>query len=380
MKVILVFQFLLITTFGGQLLSQQTTNIPHTEQEWFTLGKTKQKANLLEDAIKCYTEVLAQNPNNAKAYFNRGTAYESLGKFRNAIADFKAEVSINTSDAEAFEKLGDLCDEIGQTGESLTYYSDAIQIQPTENSLLNRAAGYVKAGYYKEALMDLNQVLSNNPNNHIAYATKGTIYFELDQTNDAFKMFKKALTLKPQDPYYISNLGKLYYKSGSPEHAITFLERAIDILPDDAFYLEEAFCYLKTGDIEKAHNSAAKALFNNPQDHGIRYLTGLIFLEEKKLDEAIEFFTLAINANNTIPEYYLKRADAKYKNGEYAGAAEDAKIAESFDKLNLEDEVNDLLSLVNQKSPGHIHNNHHQMSASPATAEENENFDENDFD
>jgi len=380
MKVILVIQFLLITTFGGQLLSQQTTNIPHTEQEWFTLGKINQKANLLEDAIKCYTEVLARNPSNAKAYFNRGTAYESLGKFRNAIADFKAEVNINTNDAEAFEKLGDLSDEIGQTGESLTYYSNAIRIQPTENSLLNRSIGYLKIGYYKEALMDLNQVLSNNPNNHAAYATKGTIYFELDQTNDAFKMYKKALTLKPDNPYYISNLGKLYYKTGSPEHAITFLERAIDIIPDDAFYLEEAFCYLKTGDTEKAHNNAAKALFNNPQDHEIRYLTGLIFLEEKKLDEAVEFFTLAINANSTIPEYYLKRADARYKNGEYAGAAADAKIAESFDKLNLEEEVNDLLSLVNQKSAKHIHSNRNQMTAISTTTEENESFDENDFD
>ena len=60
-------------------------------QKYDEANKMYNQGNFKE-AIKLYTEVIEMNPNNAKAYNNRGIAYQRLGDNTRAQADFaKAE-------------------------------------------------------------------------------------------------------------------------------------------------------------------------------------------------------------------------------------------------------------------------------------------------
>lgn len=49
-------------------------------------------------AIEDFTMVLKIDPLNANAYFNRGSAYDSLGDFDKAIADYTKALSLEAVD------------------------------------------------------------------------------------------------------------------------------------------------------------------------------------------------------------------------------------------------------------------------------------------
>ncbi|SVE47230.1 uncharacterized protein METZ01_LOCUS500084, partial [marine metagenome] len=59
-------------------------------------------AGELEDA----QEAVRQNPNDAVAHFNLGSAHGKLGQHRDALASFKEVVRINPNDAVAHFNLG----------------------------------------------------------------------------------------------------------------------------------------------------------------------------------------------------------------------------------------------------------------------------------
>ena len=51
-------------------------------------------ADAAEDILK-YTEQIAQNPNDADAYYNRGNAYYDLGQYERAIQDYDKAIELN---------------------------------------------------------------------------------------------------------------------------------------------------------------------------------------------------------------------------------------------------------------------------------------------
>ena len=56
--------------------------------------------------ISDYTKALESDPNNATAYFGRGTAHLKAFNFDSAIADFTKAIELNPNDASAYTNRG----------------------------------------------------------------------------------------------------------------------------------------------------------------------------------------------------------------------------------------------------------------------------------
>ncbi len=85
-----------------------------TAEYWFTLGYYYGEAGLYDKAIEAYTSAIAIDPNDAKAYNNRGNAYKNKGQYDRAIADFDKAIAIDPNHAKAYNNRGNAYDNKGQ--------------------------------------------------------------------------------------------------------------------------------------------------------------------------------------------------------------------------------------------------------------------------
>ena len=59
-------------------------------------------------AVADFTTVLKLDPNNVNAYFNRGSAYDSLGQYEKAVADYTHALDLDSSSTNPETLLGKL--------------------------------------------------------------------------------------------------------------------------------------------------------------------------------------------------------------------------------------------------------------------------------
>jgi tetratricopeptide (TPR) repeat protein len=100
--------------------------------------------------------------------------------------------------------------------------------------------------------------------------------------DEAERMIKKALALKPGNGYMIDSLGWLYFRKNKLEEAIKYLKEASDILPEDPAILDHlGDVYIHKGQIPEALDAYNRAVRFNPGSE----------LLKKKRDDAIRMKT-----------------------------------------------------------------------------------------
>ena len=57
-------------------------------------------------AVADFTTVLKLDPTNVNAYFNRGSAYDSLGEYEKAVADYTHALDLDSSSADPEQSTG----------------------------------------------------------------------------------------------------------------------------------------------------------------------------------------------------------------------------------------------------------------------------------
>lgn len=114
----------------------------------------------------------------------------------------------------------------------------------------------------------------------------------------AIYALKKAKKIKPDSPTLDYNLGVIHLEKGMVGKAIKHFKEAIekahsgDMVVDASINL--AICYLRRGDLKGAEKALTDALDLAPDDPGLNYNLGVIYLRMKRFEEAFERFQKAL--------------------------------------------------------------------------------------
>lgn len=104
-----------------------------------------------------------------------------------------------------------------------------------ENYYFYLGETYFKLGDYEQSLDAHLQALKVKPTLFKSRVTAGVCYSKLGRTDDALRMYEKALEYDPQNAdsvgLYVS-LGSLYISQNKPYTAIDYLEKASAIYPE----------------------------------------------------------------------------------------------------------------------------------------------------
>lgn len=191
-------------------------------------GKRQEAAELLEQTVR-------KNPDNGEFMYYLGTFYEEDEEYEKAEQMLQRAIDIEPDEAKFHFRLGVLYDKWGRKDSSIEQMKTVLKLDPQHANALNYL-GYTYA--------DLGKNLE-----------------------EAERLIKEALSIKPDDGYITDSLGWVYYKMGRYTKALELLKRAVELVPDDPVILEHlGDAYLKINDKENALRSYERSLENDHKD------------------------------------------------------------------------------------------------------------------
>lgn len=166
-----------------------------TNEDLFRRAELNYKNKNYQAAIEDYTRFLQLNPNESKAYWQRGAAWVELGNNQEAIKDYTqclkfqpGLVHVYITRAAIFKDTGNLQRAIDDCTHALSLGSDWDNIA---YSLRGDCYGVLEN--YQAALQDYNQSIRLQPEEIESYQKRGFIHQELKNYHEAIEDLTKVL-------------------------------------------------------------------------------------------------------------------------------------------------------------------------------------------
>jgi tetratricopeptide (TPR) repeat protein len=223
-------------------------------------------------AMAAYELVPPNSPMRESADIQEGLSLDALGRSDEALKRLTEIVAANPRDVEALSALGSLQRTAKKFEEAAQTYSRAIDLlgKPDRGNwtlFYFRAICYERSKQWPKAEADFKTALQLFPDQPLVLNYLG--YSWVDQgvnLDEAFKMLRQAVDLRPTDGYVVDSLGWADYKLGHYEEATRELEKAIELKPADPVvndHLGDA--YWRTGRKLDAHFQWNHARDMNPE-------------------------------------------------------------------------------------------------------------------
>ena len=152
--------------------------------------------------------------------------------------------------------------------QAITYSKKAINMNASnEYAHMFLGVTYLHKRNFEEALKELEQAISFNPNSAIVARNYSFVLRSIGRYEDAIEMAKKAMRLDPlsRDPRYSHNLAGAYFFNRDFDQAAAEYEKALKLNPDFmSSYMGLTASYSLLGMDEKAHAAADQLLRLNP--------------------------------------------------------------------------------------------------------------------
>jgi tetratricopeptide (TPR) repeat protein len=192
-----------------------------------------------DQAIAAFRSVPAASPLRDDADIQIALELESLGKSDEAIQRLQDIVAARPHDADALSSLAGLQRSAKKYAEAAATYDRAIAavgIPQRDNWTLFYFRGicFERDKQWPKAEADFKKALELYPEQPLVLNYLG--YSWVDQgvnLDEAFKMLRRAVELKPNDGYIVDSLGWAHFKLGQFPEAAQTLERAISLKPAD---------------------------------------------------------------------------------------------------------------------------------------------------
>lgn len=148
---------------------------------------------------------------------------------------------------------------------------------------------YFKMGNNPAALVELRHEKELDPKNALIPYFIGVVELRLGKPEAAEKSFDESMCLNPCQPYVYRELAFLKARSGRAEEALDDMKVAYAISGRDALYQRSMLeiCVL-TGNLEQMFKLVDTMLKTNPEDHDLRYLRVLCFVNRKEYRKAMD--------------------------------------------------------------------------------------------
>lgn len=185
--------------------------------------------------------------------------------------------------------------------EASVYYNKLIDKNPYSASYwFGLARCYFELQQYDKAIDACDYAIISDDEFAEAYVIKGHAFYQLGNDKKALESYRKAEELQVLTHDFIYTFIAMGYISQNEwEKAYEYLEAAIHnyqekTIPLSMLYSNAALCLLKMGEKKKAYQYCQKAINTDPEDVENYLMSGRIFMEDGKTQEAIKEWSIAL--------------------------------------------------------------------------------------
>lgn len=279
-----------------------------------------------------------KNPSNPLLYANLSDYYVKTSTMDSALNAILIAIRLDSTKTKFYLKLSDIYFATNNIDASEEILEKVLTMDAkNQEAYLKLAELHFLHKRYKQALEVLNKVLQLDSYNPKAYFIRAWVFKEEGDTTAAIRSYLTAVEQKTDYFEAYEDLALLYHHKKDPI-AISYYKNALNIKPDNTQVMYNlAMFYQEIGDYDKAIMQYKMIIQIEPSNKYALHNIGWIdMVELKKYDEAIAFFTRAIDLDNNYIEAVYNRGLAFESLKKYDNARQDyAYVLKLNDKYAL---------------------------------------------
>lgn len=264
---------------------------------------------------------------------NNAVRLQEQGRLDEAEAMYRQLLEINPEHTDVLYLLGMLAMRKKSFDSAIDLLYKAVRLSPGVIAYeFTLAQALQDSGHPKEALEHYKAVLAKDDSLPETYHNMGIIYRFQGDLDEAKRLFRKAIELRPAFSSAYVNLALIERDEGNSDQALDLLDQAVKADPADAeAYAQIAVTHRLSGRYEQALAYYRKALDlcgDNPLYwNGV----GITYERMNDTDDAFHAYCRAIELDPDFPDAYNDRANVYAKLGKHWEAEADYKKAVKLD-------------------------------------------------
>lgn len=205
----------------------------------FQLGDIAAKLRQPEKAIGYYSRVDAKSPYKRDAEMQLSLNLAETGKVDEAIEHLKNNLRSNDKDNRSYLALGGVYAQKDDFASAAQIYDQAVaEIKTPARQdwpvFYQRGIAYERLKQWDKAEPNFRKALELFPNQPQVMNYLGYSWVDRGENlEEALRMIRSAVEMRPQDGYIVDSLGWAYYKLERYNDAVIELEKAVKLRPED---------------------------------------------------------------------------------------------------------------------------------------------------
>ncbi len=303
--------------------------------------KTEEQTETVQDTnqliIRELSEKINRSPRQAQLYYQRARKYFSMNKKLLALKDMQKATELNSQNPMYFNFLGKIYFELTDVEKAIQAYEKSLSINPeSEIPYLELGRIYLYMAKPVECIENINNALRINKYNAEAYALKASYYLQMKDTARAISNLVTSLDVNPDYLDSYIDLGYLYALKKDPRAEI-YYKNALKLSPGNIQVMYNLGKFYQDMDsISKAEAMYRNILALVPSHKSASYNLAYLMFLKGEYNEAIKYFSKAIEANHLYAEAWLGRALSYEKLGQAENAIENYRQALKLDSTMVE--------------------------------------------
>lgn len=351
---------------GEALLKQIASRFSRDTEVWVQLADTYMRFEMRDEALKAYQKLVKMDPKNDAYILGLGEFYYQTGELDRAVEVWVKLLESSLEPAEAYAKLGQVLAEHGLVERGLAHYEKAVEIAPKDlNVRRGLALAYENARQWQKAIDTWTYVLENADQPFTANEARSrviNIYRKQNRLRGKMREFEQAFTARPPSvsagfflaESYVKlaefesaeriyrelaalaraeskkdaevdallSLEKVYTQTGDYKAGILTLQRLAELLParSKEYFHRIAELSLKVYEDDQAVQYATLAVQANPDDAIAQARLGDIYLKMGNLESAASQYRAAVDLDPRAFEIWMKLATLLVELGQFEEA------------------------------------------------------------
>ncbi len=273
---------------------------------------------------KASIKMLCQNIKddiNFIKYKTQGEFYEKINSQKKAYNIYLSAVDNSKRSISLYERMAKIAIKKNRYDIAFDCLNNVVILSDNDPMKVVNAIEFVEE-YQKDKideLIDYYTVLVNKyPEFSKCYYELGHLYLKKDEKINALSAFKLALKYDENNPYYQNSLAYAYVQLEQYDSAIELYKKALETNPNDewsavvAQALAAIYHQIK-GNSDAAISMLQSSLLLTKNKSQIHEAIADIYYDNEKLDNAVEYYQLALKEDSENPKIYSRLAMAYWE-------------------------------------------------------------------